>query len=187
MILNPGGEKSRIPSSHGFLSASWTMLSNIMRESTFGLASDSTASSATSMLIPSYRSTETLQALERLGVDLAIDDFGTGYSNLAYLKHLPLTTLKIDQSFVSGVAGDSDDRTLAATIVTLGHQMDLVVAEGVETEEQRRILLEQGCDLAQGILFSHPLPADEFAATWLARAASPRQLTAPPPVSRTGG
>jgi diguanylate cyclase (GGDEF)-like protein/PAS domain S-box-containing protein len=131
---------------------------------------------------------ETLQALERLGVGLSIDDFGTGYSNLAYLKRLPLTTLKIDRSFVSGVADDPDDRTLAATIVTLGHQMDLVVvAEGVETEEQRRILLEQGCDLAQGILFSHPLPADEFAATWLARAASPRQLTAPPPVIITGG
>ncbi len=127
-----------------------------------------------STLVEAEVEAETLRALERLGVGLAIDDFGTGYSNLAYLKRLPLTTLKIDRGFVSGVAHDSDDRTLAATIVSLGHQMDLVVvAEGVETEEQRRILLGQGCDLTQGYLFSRPLPSDEFATTWLAWMAGP--------------
>ncbi len=117
-----------------------------------------------SMLIETEaQAAETLQALEQLGVGLAIDDFGTGYSSLSYLKRLPLTTLKIDQSFVRDLVIDSNDRTLAATIVALGHQMELVVvAEGVETEEQRRILLEQGCDLAQGYLFGHPMPAEEF-------------------------
>lgn len=111
---------------------------------------------------------DTLAALERLGIGLAIDDFGTGYSSLSYLKRLPLTALKIDQSFVRNVVDDPDDRILAATIVALGHQMELVVvAEGVETEEQRRCLLEQGCDLAQGYLFDRPVPAEDFAAAWL--------------------
>lgn len=110
----------------------------------------------------------TLRRLERLGIGLALDDFGTGYSSLSYLKHLPLTALKIDQSFVRDLVTDPDDRVIAATIVALGHHLKLaVVAEGVETEDQRRILLEQGCDLGQGYLFSRPLPAEAFAAAWL--------------------
>ncbi|MBN2885403.1 MAG: EAL domain-containing protein, partial [Chromatiaceae bacterium] len=102
-----------------------------------------------------------LAALEHLGVGLAIDDFGTGYSSLGYLKRLPLTTLKIDRSFVQDLETDPDDRVLAATIVALGHSLELeIVAEGVESEAQRRLLLEQGCDLAQGYLFSPAVPAD---------------------------
>ncbi|MDS4029360.1 MAG: PAS domain S-box protein [Candidatus Contendobacter sp.] len=111
---------------------------------------------------------ETLRQLERLGLGLALDDFGTGYSSLSYLKRLPLTTLKIDQGFVRDLVADPDDRAIAATIVALGHHLELaVVAEGVETEDQRRLLLEQGCDLAQGYLFSRPLPAEAFATAWL--------------------
>lgn len=71
---------------------------------------------------------ETLRQLERLGMGLALDDFGTGYSSLSYLKHLPLTTLKIDQGFVRDLATNPDDRVIAATIVALGHHLDLVVA-----------------------------------------------------------
>lgn len=111
-----------------------------------------------------------LTAIKQLGIGLAIDDFGTGYSSLGYLKHLPLTTLKIDRSFVRDLVTDPDDRILAATIVTLGHGLGLsVVAEGVETEEQRQLLLQKGCDSAQGYLFSPAIPADEFAARFLFR------------------
>lgn len=120
-----------------------------------------------SLLEIGARTTDTLSALERLGVGLAIDDFGTGYSSLNYLKHLPLTALKIDRSFVRNLVTDSDDRTLAATIIALGHNLGLrVVAEGVETEEQRCILLQQGCDFAQGYLFDAPMPAEHFV-QWL--------------------
>ncbi|MGB4875109.1 MAG: EAL domain-containing protein [Candidatus Competibacter sp.] len=109
------------------------------------------------------RTAETLLALQQLEIGLAIDDFGTGYSSLGYLKRLPITALKIDQSFVRDLVTDPDDLILAATIVNLGHSLGLtVVAEGVETEQQRRILLEQGCDLAQGYLFGPPVPAERF-------------------------
>ena len=123
------------------------------------------------LLDASAGTVETLRQLERLGLGLAIDDFGTGYSSLSYLKHLPLTALKIDQGFVRDLVTDPDDRAIAVTIIALGHHLALaVVAEGVETEDQRRFLLEQGCDLAQGYLFSRPLPAEAFAAAWLAPA-----------------
>ncbi len=109
----------------------------------------------------------TLEDLQQLGISLAIDDFGTGYSNLAHLKNLPLASLKIDNSFIQGLATASDNRVITATIVSLGHNLGLtVVAEGVETEQQCNILMEQSCDLAQGYLFSPPLPAADFA-DWL--------------------
>ena len=118
-----------------------------------------------SLLEAGPQTAETLLAIKHLGVGLAIDDFGTGYSSLSYLKRLPLTALKIDQSFVRDLVTDTDDRILAATIVALGHSLGLkIVAEGVETDEQRRILLNQGCDLAQGYWFGRPIPAEEFGA-----------------------
>jgi EAL domain-containing protein (putative c-di-GMP-specific phosphodiesterase class I) len=110
------------------------------------------------------RSIATLDALKALGVRLAIDDFGTGYSSLAYLKRFPLNKLKIDQSFVRGLADDADEREIATTIVAMAHNLRLtVLAEGVETQRQLDILNELGCDAYQGYLFSPPLPAEAVA------------------------
>lgn len=122
------------------------------------------------LLEPGEETLFTLEKLKRQGVNLAIDDFGVGYSSLSYLKHLPLASLKIDRSFVRDLTTDSDDRTIAATVVALGHSLGLkVVAEGVESEQQRDILLEQGCDFAQGYLYSRPLSSGDFTDWWRTR------------------
>ncbi|WP_238549484.1 putative bifunctional diguanylate cyclase/phosphodiesterase [Congregibacter litoralis] len=101
---------------------------------------------------------EAMQAIRKLGIAISVDDFGTGYSSLAYLKQYPLNRLKIDASFVRDIVIDPDDRAIAQTIIALGNALNLeVIAEGVETEEQRAILVNDGCSLGQGFLFSRPL------------------------------
>ncbi len=100
----------------------------------------------------------TLSRLKRLGVRIAVDDFGTGYSSLSYLKRFPVDTLKIDRAFVSDLASDTDDQAICAAVIRLGQKMGLeVVAEGVETEAQLRILRDEGCDLVQGYLLGRPM------------------------------
>jgi diguanylate cyclase (GGDEF)-like protein/PAS domain S-box-containing protein len=108
---------------------------------------------------------EKMSALKNCGVGFALDDFGTGYSSLSYLKRLPLDQLKIDQSFVRDVLTDSNDASIARTIVTLANSLGLgVIAEGVETEAQRDFLASSGCHAYQGYYFSRPLPIDDFEA-----------------------
>jgi predicted signal transduction protein with EAL and GGDEF domain len=111
------------------------------------------------------RTAEILHALKELGVAASIDDFGTGYSSLAYLKRFPIDTLKIDRSFVSGIDENPADATIAATVIAMARRLDLrVVAEGVERKEQRDWLRREGCDRAQGHLFSPPLWPAQLAA-----------------------
>ena len=106
----------------------------------------------------------TLQRLKDLGIKISIDDFGTGYSSLSYLKRLPIDTLKIDRSFVEDIPADSEDAAIAMLIITMAHNLKLaVVAEGVETEEQRSFLQARHCDIMQGYLVSRPLSKDDLA------------------------
>ena len=109
-----------------------------------------------------------LLALRDAGIQVALDDFGTGYSSLSYLKKYDIDYLKIDQTFIRNLTPGSSDLALCEAIIVMAHKLNLkVIAEGVETEEQRQLMLAAGCDYAQGYLFARPMPAHEFEA-WLA-------------------
>lgn len=105
----------------------------------------------------------TMNALGEIGIQFSLDDFGTGYSSLQYLKMLPLSQLKIDQSFVRDLATDNSDKTIVLTIITMAHSLGLnVIAEGVETNEQLQLLKTHGCENYQGYYFSKPLSITDF-------------------------
>ena len=107
--------------------------------------------------------TDKLLQLRDAGIQVALDDFGTGYSSLSYLKKFDIDYLKIDRSFTRNLAPESSDMALSEAIIVMAHKLDLkVIAEGVETEAQRDLLLAAGCDYGQGYLFARPLPAEDF-------------------------
>jgi predicted signal transduction protein with EAL and GGDEF domain len=104
-----------------------------------------------------------LRAFHDAGIQISLDDFGTGYSSLSYLKKFEIDYLKIDQSFVRDLTADPSDMALSEAIIIMAHKLGLeVIAEGIETEAQRRFLTGADCDYGQGYLFARPLPADEF-------------------------
>jgi EAL domain-containing protein (putative c-di-GMP-specific phosphodiesterase class I) len=121
----------------------------------------------TAIMSDPERSRDILASLNDMHVKLSIDDFGTGYSSLAYLKQLPVREIKIDKSFVMGMADSENDAVIVRSIIDLAHNIGLVViAEGVEDERSYHTLEKLGCDLAQGYFISRPVPVKEFDA-WL--------------------
>jgi len=120
---------------------------------------------------------EILRELKDLGVRLAIDDFGTGYSSLSYLKRFPIDLLKVDRSFIAGLGSDPEDSAIVPAVIALAHALDLrVVAEGVETEQQRTILLELGCDLGQGFYWGAAVQPAQLSDLFDTRPGSKRPL-----------
>jgi diguanylate cyclase (GGDEF)-like protein/PAS domain S-box-containing protein len=115
-----------------------------------------------------------LEAVKRMGVRLAIDDFGVGYSSLAHLKRFPIDTLKVDRSFIRDIPQDPEDKAITEAIIAMGKSLSLtIVAEGVETLEQKTFLQEHACDEMQGYYFSRPLPGEQFAELLRQRMARP--------------
>jgi EAL domain-containing protein (putative c-di-GMP-specific phosphodiesterase class I) len=133
----------------------------------------------TTLMMDAERTLPLLDELKAMGVHLSIDDFGTGYSSLSALQQFPISTLKIDKSFVRNAATDPDDATIVRTIIEMGRSLGLqVLAEGIETEEQRDFLLLSGCQFGQGRLFGEPVSAEDFIERVL------RQATGEHPVLR---
>jgi diguanylate cyclase (GGDEF)-like protein/PAS domain S-box-containing protein len=117
----------------------------------------------TTLMMDAERTLPLLDELRSMGVHLSIDDFGTGYSSLSALQQFPIGTLKIDRSFVTNAATDPDDATIVRTIIEMGRSLGLqVLAEGIETEEQRHFLLHSGCQFGQGRLFGEPITSADF-------------------------
>jgi EAL domain-containing protein (putative c-di-GMP-specific phosphodiesterase class I) len=115
------------------------------------------------MMTDTQHALQNLWQLSELGLHIAIDDFGTGYSNLAYLKKLPASELKIDKTFILNLESDKQNQVLVQTAIHMAHNLGLkVVAEGVESEHARAILSEMDCDICQGYHFSRPIPAQQF-------------------------
>jgi diguanylate cyclase (GGDEF)-like protein/PAS domain S-box-containing protein len=143
-----------------------SMVADILRET--GLAPERLQLEVTeSVIMNTGDALVFINDLHAIGVGLAIDDFGTGYSSLAYLKQLPVQTLKIDRSFIKDISTDSNDEAIVIAIIQLGKSLNLsVIAEGVETEDQAAFLLRHGCNLAQGYFYSRPQLAQAVLERW---------------------
>ena len=117
------------------------------------------------LLRESEKTAEHIERFAKAGVTFSVDDFGTGYSALAYLQSLPISRLKIDKSFVSGITANAESRSIVEAIIVMGHKIGMtLIAEGVETQEQYDILREMGCDYIQGFLLARPMPVADFIA-----------------------
>ena len=116
------------------------------------------------VLVDNYTKVQiVLEQVRQLGMSVAIDDFGTGYSSLSYLQKLPIDHVKIDRTFVQDLDTNENDKAIILAVIAMAHSLQLgVIAEGVETEEQRAFLHQHACDSAQGYLFSKPIPLDQF-------------------------
>ena len=115
------------------------------------------------MMADTIKAHTVLKRFNELGIKIAVDDFGVGFSSLAYLKRLPVQVLKIDKSFIQNICSDESDQSIVRSTIEMAHNLGLkVVAEGVETNETLNLLCELGCDIAQGFLFSRPLPPELF-------------------------
>jgi len=113
---------------------------------------------------------EILTQISQRGIKLAIDDFGTGYSSLSYLKQLPIDKLKIDKSFINDIPENSDDSAITKSIISLSQTLNLdVIAEGVETIEQKDFLVANGCINIQGYLYAKPMEAKKIEKLWIAK------------------
>ena len=146
----------------------------ILAETSFPAANLELEITESSVMHRAEEAAESLRALHALGVQISLDDFGTGYSSLAYLHRFPVTTLKVDQSFVRDIKSDRDDAAIVSTVITLARQLKLkALAEGVETKAQLAFLRARGCDFYQGYLFCRPAPANEIEML-LARQRGPR-------------
>jgi EAL domain-containing protein (putative c-di-GMP-specific phosphodiesterase class I) len=133
----------------------------------------------TTLMTDPKRTVRLLNELYSMGLHLAIDDFGTGYSSLSALQQFPISTLKIDQSFVRDVAVDSDDAAIVRTIIDMGKSLEMeVVAEGVEAREQLEFLRKHGCFFAQGRLFGEVLDADSLLAIMAEQRTGPGHFAA---------
>ncbi len=151
------------------------VVAEALRSTGFPAGSLSLEVTETVLMHDVLRSADTLHALRAIGARVSIDDFGTGYSSMSYLKRLPVTTLKIDREFVSGLGADPHDAAIVAAIITLARALDLgVIAEGVETPRQLEELRRLGCEAAQGYLWAPPLPPDR-AQEWVDRSGAPHR------------
>ncbi len=133
----------------------------VMEEHGFGPGELGLEITETALMEDGDTAVTVFRALKRLGVGVAIDDFGTGYSSLSYLKRFPVSTLKVDRSFVGGLGSDPEDSAIVTAQVNMAHALGIeVVAEGVENDRQLEQLRALGCERAQGYLFAPPLPAE---------------------------
>jgi EAL domain-containing protein (putative c-di-GMP-specific phosphodiesterase class I) len=138
-------------------------MAKILRESNLPTNSIGLEITEGLLLDLNHNSNKILNELREAGAQFLLDDFGTGYSSLSYLKKLDVDFIKIDKSFIQNLTSDSEDMVLCEAIIVMAHKLGLkVVAEGVETVQQKNLLIKMGCDYGQGYLFSRPKTIDQL-------------------------